>query len=337
MTFQPISIVKMIDAKVEADASTEKPFRDHLGGSMIGKVCDRELAYIFRWAKRPSFKGRMLRLFDRGHKEEFRFVEYLRNVGVEVLEYSEFLMYHAESDYYQTIPARFANEPPQEAEIEALCEDVTGIDFHIARAEIQGVKLKQWRVSDINDHFGGSLDGISLAPFDVMDDNGGVIPAGVKFLNEFKTHNTKSFLHLVNLKNVKEAKPVHWAQMQIYMHKRGLEYALYMAVNKNDDDLYAEIVRYDPTEGPKLLAKAERVIAARTLPDRIGKHPSWHECKFCEYAKQCHYAEPFDKNCRSCRYSEPVEAGKWRCHKWDAIIPGDAILKGCDNYSQMTD
>lgn len=319
-----------------------KPFRPHLGGSMIGKKCERELYYSFRWFKRPAFEGRMLRLFDRGHNEEFRFIAYLRSVGIEVLEYSERLFYHPESDTYITVPARFTTEPPQEAEIEATCEDVTSSSFHLDRAKARGTELKQWRISDVMGHFGGSLDGISMAPFDIELSSGqGVIPAGTKFLNEFKTHNTKSFVNLVSAPGgVKEAKPVHWAQMQIYMHKKRLRFALYMAVNKNDDDLYVEVIEYAGAEvGEELLEKARKVIHTKVVPNRIGKHPSWFECKFCEYADICHYGDKskLDRNCRTCQHSTPVDDGRWHCSLWNALIPVDAVLAGCDNHKAITD
>jgi hypothetical protein len=43
--------------------------REHLGGSQIGRECDRALWYGFRWATAPDFDGRLLRLFDTGHRE----------------------------------------------------------------------------------------------------------------------------------------------------------------------------------------------------------------------------------------------------------------------------
>lgn len=60
--------------------------RAHLGASQIGKPCDRELWYQFRWATRPEFEGRMLRLFDTGQREEARLVADLRAIDVEVHE-----------------------------------------------------------------------------------------------------------------------------------------------------------------------------------------------------------------------------------------------------------
>jgi hypothetical protein len=49
---------------------------------------------------------------------------------------------------------------------------------------------------------------------------------------EFKTHSAKSFRKLVQ-RGVAEAKPQHWAQMQVYMQLTGLTRALYVAVCKD--------------------------------------------------------------------------------------------------------
>lgn len=55
-----------------------------LSGGVIGEECERALWYSFRWAYTPEkFDGRMLRLFDTGHREEDRLVADLRRIGVE--------------------------------------------------------------------------------------------------------------------------------------------------------------------------------------------------------------------------------------------------------------
>lgn len=309
----------------------EPPFRNHLGGSMIGKPCERELWYSFRWSQLPKFDGRMYRLFDRGHKEEFRFVDYLLGIGMEVREYSQRLVYHPEFDSY------FLAD--WESDDSAECLDVTHQPYHVERAGDRGVRPKQWRISDVDQHFGGSLDGMATASATtgpIQLDAREVLNPGEWILLEFKTHNTKSFCNLV-AKGVKEAKPVHWVQMQTYMFKHGLSRALYVAVNKNDDDLYTEVVHLDPTVGPEMVAKAERVIRAATPPQRIGKHPSWIDCKFCEFSNVCHYGEPLHKSCRTCVHSVPAEKGEWHCNLWKSNIPGDAVALGCDHYKMITD
>ena len=53
------------------------------------------------------------------------------------------------------------------------------------------------------------------------------------------------------------------------MHHRGLTRALYVAVNKNDDELYAERVKYDAARALSLVAKAERIVAAHAAPAKL--------------------------------------------------------------------
>lgn len=60
-----------------------------LGASQIGKECERQLWYSFRWAsKGEGFDGRMLRLFDRGHREEPVFIAELRAIGAQVHDFN---------------------------------------------------------------------------------------------------------------------------------------------------------------------------------------------------------------------------------------------------------
>lgn len=64
----------------------EDGFRAHLGGSIIGRPCDRALWYTFRWATAVRHRGQLLRLFQTGHLAEKRFVDDLRAVGIKVYE-----------------------------------------------------------------------------------------------------------------------------------------------------------------------------------------------------------------------------------------------------------
>lgn len=61
----------------DAYRGQENPFRSHLGASMIGRDCPRELAYGFRWAGKKEVPPRLQRLFQRGHLEEARFLAML--------------------------------------------------------------------------------------------------------------------------------------------------------------------------------------------------------------------------------------------------------------------
>jgi len=79
---QQESTLAAIDRAVEREA--DDGLRYHLGASVIGDECDRKLWYIFRWVGAESKSGRMLRLFDRGAREEEALIGWLRKAGVTV-------------------------------------------------------------------------------------------------------------------------------------------------------------------------------------------------------------------------------------------------------------
>lgn len=80
------NLQKVIPHIGDAYRGEDEGFRSHLGASQIGKTCDRSIWYSFRWAVKPKFNGRMLRLFNRGHLEEARFIALLISIGVEVYQ-----------------------------------------------------------------------------------------------------------------------------------------------------------------------------------------------------------------------------------------------------------
>ena len=73
----------LIDRFYEGQKEAPRP---HLGASLLGHPCDRWLWLSFRWAVIEQFSGRILRLFDRGKREEEFVIRNLRAVGVDVRE-----------------------------------------------------------------------------------------------------------------------------------------------------------------------------------------------------------------------------------------------------------
>lgn len=293
--------------------------RGHLGASQIGNSCSRSLWYAFRWIAHTKHDGRMQRLFQRGHFEEPRFCSYLEAIGFKVVLFAKTLHYHPESEcYFYKAP----EEPTDPCVVE-----VEGIPYHEERAKESGVFLdkgkRQIRISDCNGHFGGSIDGIAEHP-----EYG-------RFLTEFKTQGTgKKFLELCE-RGVKEMKPVHFRQMSVYGHKLGLKYAIYMAVNKNDDSLHVEVVKLDNNLGEDLIRKADMIITAQEPPAKIAKTPAYYECSFCDFKQICHHkAEPL-KNCRSCKKCFPKEDASWYCIEYEQTIPNDFLKKGCEKWESL--
>lgn len=265
-----------IDLAVEQNQGW--PGRRHLGWSVLGRQCPRQVWYSFRWAKMILHTGRMLRLWQRGHDEEPRIVKWLRDIGAVVSDV------HPETGE-QFRRARFAN------------------------------------------HFGGATDGVvsNLERFGAQ---------GYGLL-ECKTHNASSF-KAVKGKGVVTSKPEHFVQMQGYMYDHGLPWALYVAVNKNDDEVYCEFVSARTEVAERYLDRAKEIIGSRAAPPRISEDPSWMVCKFCDYREICHKGHGPDKNCRSCIYAAAdTENGGWYCDRWHAAIPDSVIRDGCDLWDPI--
>jgi hypothetical protein len=90
--FEAIGVRTKVSAEILADidhycATTyDDGPRKHLGASLIGHACSRHLWFGFRWAKHTKHSGRQQRLFNRGHREEARFNEWLRGIGFTVFD-----------------------------------------------------------------------------------------------------------------------------------------------------------------------------------------------------------------------------------------------------------
>lgn len=56
--------------------------RPYLGMSQLGHSCERLLWYSFRWCYSEELSARLLRLFNRGHREEPEIVKTLAKVGI---------------------------------------------------------------------------------------------------------------------------------------------------------------------------------------------------------------------------------------------------------------
>jgi len=182
---------------------------------------------------------------------------------------------------------------------------------------------RQYKISDFGGHLGGSGDGVA---YGIPD-----LPEGTACLLEFKTHSNASFKKL-NL-GVQQYKPEHYTQMQMYMEGMGLAYGLYIAINKDDDEIYAEIIEQGSHTAPRFKQRAKDIIFAPQAPPRINDNPSWYVCKFCNYHHICHKNAAPEQNCRTCLYSAPQEEGTWYCRLHNKPIDKDAQLAGCGHHS----
>ena len=259
-----------IDARWKANQ--QSGHRPHLGASSIGKDCTRKLWYDFHWFPRKAWEGRMLRLVDRGKREEHALRELLAAEGFVFLDSEE----------------------------------------------------SQLQVSMLNGHFGGSCDGL-MEPPDWWSHQ-------ERMILEMKTSNTKQFQHLAD--TIRIAKPEHYAQMQVYMHGLGVKHGLYMAVNKDNDELYFEEVAAVERDYAELERKANFVIMSSAAPQRISENPSYYRCKMCDSNEYCrNKAALTGPNCRNCIHSQPIEKGQWQCKFWEDVIPKETMPVGCEEHA----
>jgi hypothetical protein len=269
--------------------------RSHLGASILGTECGRHAWYNFRWAVKPKFQARMLRLFNRGHIEEGRIIAALLSMGTQV---------------YQ--------------------QDENG---------------KQFRISMAGGHAGGSGDGVAVNLPDLSP--------GQPALLEFKTHNDKSFVKLAGEnwnqyveqlldpnkpevtfvgEGVRSAKFEHYVQANLYMRRMGLAVCLYVAINKNDDAMYCELVPADTAIADQFIDRAEKLVFMNDPPKKLNESAGFWKCRFCDHRPVCHLREAPDKNCRTCAYSMPKEDGTWFCRLREVPLDKQTQLTGCPEY-----
>jgi hypothetical protein len=179
----------------------------------------------------------------------------------------------------------------------------------------------QVRFSAIMGHFGGSVDGIFIAP-----------PWGITepTLLECKTSQTGSAFNDLAKKRMRVAKEQHFIQNSVYGKGLGLRNVLYVCEDKNDSEWYFELLALDESTADGAYKKAEFVILeATTPPKKISNKRNFFKCNMCTMQGICHDGLTTDINCRSCVNSRPVEDGQWKCEHWGQVIPKDAILNAC--------
>jgi hypothetical protein len=74
---------------------------------------------------------------------------------------------------------------------------------------------------------------------------------------------------------------MHWSIAEF--GKNGCTRAIYIVVNKDNDDIYTERLEYDAKAAQEIVDKALAIITAAEPPVGISTDPTWYECKFCDY------------------------------------------------------
>lgn len=168
-------------------------------------------------------------------------------------------------------------------------------------------------------HVAGSIDGI-------------LEKGGKRALLEIKTHNKSRFSSLQK-SGVQEAFPSHYAQVQTYASILGLENIIYLAICKDNSEIYTELLTLDQESADAAIKRAEDIATKTRLPPGISNQASWFECKICDFHAFCHVRRlSTEINCRTCAAASSAPDGSWHCEQWGASVPVDAQLAGCDSH-----
>lgn len=279
-------------ASVSVRDTDDFPFRHHLGASVLGAGCDRYLWYSFRWAKMPSHSARIKRLFRRGHREEARIIEMLRSTGLVIST---------------TIPelCRNLNLPVELNSIDIISS--YGLSIYKPDEIKEDAQLK----ANFPPHLGGSMDGILHVPSNFVGMFGYFMPI------EVKTHNQRSFSGVKrNGESMRWNMPQHFVQGNTYAIQTGCTHFLYVAENKNDDELYLKQEEAISSVTTLNVARAEQIIYREHESASPKTTEKWR-CKMCDFNNICNRKKndvlDVAVNCRTCVNAQAMPDGAWIC------------------------
>jgi len=200
-------------------------------------------------------------------------------------------------------------------EEETAIEDLQAIGCEIAHAQ-QAIFLTP--------HIAGHIDGVIVGGLPGFERE--------KFVLEIKTLSANAFRELKK-KGLQNARPDHWAQVQLYMLGSQIPRCLYYAVCKDDDHIYTEIVKLDAERATRLLERLERLVTEKRLPPPISNDPTWWECKGCPAYSFCHEKAPVTaRNCRTCEHSGVEAIAPWGCLKKGIVLLEEEQRAGCESH-----
>jgi len=160
-------------------------------------------------------------------------------------------------------------------------EDLVINTLRKAGYEVDGQQLG---FSDFDERFKGHADGIVKNLIQTEDG---------KFhdaILEVKTANDRKF-KLFQKNTVVKTDANYKAQAHVYMHYFKKQYCLFAVINKNNCDIYFEVVEYDEEIAQEMRQKAQFIFNAKSEPPiPEGFNQDCFECMYCSYNSACYGA-----------------------------------------------
>jgi len=211
-------------------------------------------------------------------------------------------------------------------------EDTVVADLIAAGMDVRDTGKNQ-RTLRFGSHVAGSCDGVIMA---------GVPEApSTAHLLEIKTISKSRFAQLQK-QGLEKSNWTYWVQVACYMHGTGLDRCLFIAVNKDDDSLYVERVKYDKELAERYIQRGQRIALADRMPEPLTPDPTDWRMKFSNYyapywpesasAEHWHRLIPQREssdpllaricvNWRTDATSTPREDSTWYSERHQSVIP----------------
>jgi hypothetical protein len=157
---------------------------------------------------------------------------------------------------------------------------------------------------------------------------------------EIKSLNQKKFSRVI-AHSLIVAMPDHYCQLQMLLHEYGLARGLYVAINRNTEELHVEIVGRDDSYINTRMLSLRQAVDSSTAPLRVSEKPDHFQCRFCDFAGLCKGGDlPQRRTCRSCIHStflHGCEVPTLKCDRHGLELTPEEQKQGCDDHLFLPD
>ena len=276
----------------EARARKDPP-RLHLGASEIGRECERQIWYGFRWAKDNIFPGQILRLFDTGKLEENRLVADLSSIGVDVRAFD---LKTGRQFRLETFGGHFGGS-------------LDGICLGVVEAP------KTWHVLEMKTHNERSFKSL--------------VDKGVKESKPEHFYQMQTYMgmsHETPLPEIGKLDRAFYFAVnknndQLYVERINYDGGVYMNIIEK-----ARRIIFSPHIPPRISEKPDfyqckwcnfQGVCHGKVQSKDENVPAWDKPQ---------------RNCRTCLHSTAYDDGTWRCEKWNRILAPEEQRAGCEKH-----
>ena len=186
----------------------------------------------------------------------------------------------------------------------------------------------QYRASYLGGHFAGSCDGFVKRVIDSDPDE--------VVLFEAKSCNDKRFRELVKLGDYQGWSQAYQWQLHCYMGCFNLKKAMAVVMNKNNSEIYSEIIDFNPSIWEQAQEKAKRIISSDKPPSGLSS-TDWRLKNETPQYRESYLGNrlPPSVNCRNCHSCKPdmeSDNAAWHCSRFNKDLALDEQKQGCRDH-----